>query len=103
MTKIRVLIADDHTLVREGLRALLEGQGDFEGIAEASNGHEAVDRALPLRPGGVLMGIGKPGGAGAGSGSRAPPPPSWSPPSTPSTGVASSSTHPWRSVSSRST
>jgi len=59
--KISVLIADDHTLVREGLRALLEGQGDFEVIAEASNGHEAVDRALQMRPDVVLMDIGMPG------------------------------------------
>jgi len=58
--KIRVLIADDHTLVREGLRALLEGQGDFEVIAEASNGREAVDRAIQMRPDVVLMDIGMP-------------------------------------------
>lgn len=60
MQRIRVLIADDHTLVREGLRALLEGQGDFEVIAEASNGREAVDRAIQMRPDVVLMDIGMP-------------------------------------------
>lgn len=60
MKKLRVLIADDHTLVREGLRALLEGQGDFEVIAEASNGHEAVDRAVQMRPDVVLMDISMP-------------------------------------------
>jgi two-component system response regulator NreC len=60
MNKLRVLIADDHTLVREGLRALLEAQGDFEVIAEASNGHEAVQRALEMRPDVVLMDIGMP-------------------------------------------
>lgn len=60
MERIRVLIADDHTLVREGLRALLEGQGGFEVIAEASNGREAVDRALQMRPDVVLMDIGMP-------------------------------------------
>ncbi len=60
MNKIRVLIADDHTLVREGLRALLEAQGDFEVIAEASNGHEAVERALEMQPDVVLMDIGMP-------------------------------------------
>lgn len=60
MERIRVLIADDHTLVREGLRALLEGQGDFEVIAEASNGREAVERAIQLRPDVVLMDIGMP-------------------------------------------
>ena len=60
MERIRILIADDHTLVREGLRALLEGQGDFEVIAEASNGREAVDRAIQMRPDVVLMDIGMP-------------------------------------------
>lgn len=60
MERIRVLIADDHTLVREGLRALLEGRGGFEVIAEASNGREAVDRALQMRPDVVLMDIGMP-------------------------------------------
>ena len=60
MERIRVLIADDHTLVREGLRALLQAQGGFEVIAEASNGREAVDRALHLRPDVVLMDIGMP-------------------------------------------
>ncbi len=60
MQRIRILIADDHTLVREGLRALLEGQGDFEVIAEASNGREAVDRAIQMQPDVVLMDIGMP-------------------------------------------
>ena len=60
MDKIRVLIADDHTLVREGLHALLEGHGGFEVIAEASTGREAVDRALQLRPDVVVMDIGMP-------------------------------------------
>lgn len=58
MSSIRVLIADDHTLVREGLRALLAAQGDCEVIGEASNGREAVDRALRMRPDVVLMDIG---------------------------------------------
>lgn len=60
MKKIRVLVADDHPIVREGLRALLEGQGDFQVIGEASNGQEAVDRALQMRPDVVLMDIGMP-------------------------------------------
>lgn len=60
MERISVLIADDHTLVREGLRAILEGQGAFEVIAEASNGREAVDRAIQLRPDVVVMDIGMP-------------------------------------------
>ncbi len=60
MEKIRVLIADDHTLVREGLRALLQGEGGFEVIAEASTGHEAIERALEMRPDVILMDIGMP-------------------------------------------
>lgn len=60
MERIRVLIADDHTLVREGLRALLEGHEGFDVVAEASNGHEAIDRAIQLRPDVVLMDIGMP-------------------------------------------
>jgi two-component system response regulator NreC len=58
--RIRVLIADDHTLVREGLRALLEGHGGFDVIAEASNGREAIDRSIQMRPDVVLMDIGMP-------------------------------------------
>jgi len=58
--RIRILIADNHTLVREGLRALLQGQDDFEVVAEASTGREAVDGALRLRPDVVLMDIGMP-------------------------------------------
>ena len=57
MQKIRILIADDHRLVREGLRALLEGQGEFQVVAEASNGREAVERALQVKPDVVLIDI----------------------------------------------
>lgn len=60
MERIRVLIADDHTLVREGLRALLEAQAGFEVIAEASDGREAVDRAIQMRPDVVVMDLGMP-------------------------------------------
>lgn len=60
MKRIRILIAENHTLVREGLRALLQGQDDFEVIAEASTGREAVEGALHLRPDVVLMDIGMP-------------------------------------------
>ena len=52
---IRVLIADDHTLFREGLRALFASEGDIEVVGEAANGQEAVHRALELRPEVVVM------------------------------------------------
>lgn len=52
---IRLLIADDHPVVRDGLRGIFEGSGDFEVVAEACNGREAVDRAAVMRPDVVLM------------------------------------------------
>jgi DNA-binding NarL/FixJ family response regulator len=48
--KADVLVADDHSVVRHGVRSILAGQPDFEVIAEASDGAEAVDRALAVRP-----------------------------------------------------
>jgi len=52
---IRVLIADDHTLFREGLRALFGTEGDIDVVGEASDGEEAVAKALQLRPHVVVM------------------------------------------------
>ncbi|MBN2575574.1 MAG: response regulator transcription factor [Deltaproteobacteria bacterium] len=52
---IRVLIADDHTLFRAGLRALFASEGDIEVVGEAANGEEAVHRAVELRPEVVVM------------------------------------------------
>jgi DNA-binding NarL/FixJ family response regulator len=52
---IRLLIADDHPVVLDGLRGILEASGEFEVVAEASNGREAVARAAALRPDVVLM------------------------------------------------
>jgi len=52
---LRLLIADDHTVVRAGLRALLEGEPDLEVVAEAGSGEEAVALALGLAPDLVLM------------------------------------------------
>lgn len=48
--KIRILIADDHAIVREGLRAILEAQPDFEVMGEAIDGQEAVDKTNQLKP-----------------------------------------------------
>jgi DNA-binding NarL/FixJ family response regulator len=50
-----LLIVDDHPVVRDGLRGILEGSPDFEVVGEAANGAEAVTRARALRPDVVLM------------------------------------------------
>jgi len=54
---IRVLIADDHALVRAGLKLLLQGIKGVEVVGEAGNGHEAISHATKLRPNVVLMDI----------------------------------------------
>jgi DNA-binding NarL/FixJ family response regulator len=54
---IRVLVADDQSMVRAGFRMLLSGEPDIEVVAEASNGIEAVDKATRFRPTVVLMDI----------------------------------------------
>jgi DNA-binding NarL/FixJ family response regulator len=58
---VRVLFADDQTLVRSGFRALLERADDIEVIGEAADGAEAVERARADRPDVVLMDIRMPG------------------------------------------
>src|SRR5947208_12560731 len=55
MDKILILLADDHPILREGLRAVLETQPDFEVIAEAANGIEAVRQALTMQPDILLL------------------------------------------------
>jgi DNA-binding NarL/FixJ family response regulator len=54
---IRVLVADDQSMVRAGFRMLLAGEEDIEVVAEASNGLEAIDKAARFHPGVVLMDI----------------------------------------------
>jgi DNA-binding NarL/FixJ family response regulator len=54
---IRVLVADDQSMVRAGFRMLLAGEEDIEVVAEASNGLEAVDKAARFHPSVVLMDI----------------------------------------------
>lgn len=58
--KIRLLVADDHAIVREGLRAVLEGSGEVEVIGEAANGDDAIAKARELRPDVTLLDIGMP-------------------------------------------
>ncbi len=61
MPRIRLLIADDHTLVRQGLRQLCEGMGGFAVVAEAANGAQAVALARTTQPDVILMDIVMPG------------------------------------------
>lgn len=58
--KIRVLLADDHRMMREGLRALLERQGDIEVLGEAADGRQAVRLATQLCPDVVVMDVSMP-------------------------------------------
>jgi two-component system response regulator NreC len=58
---IRILLADDHVIVRHGLKLLIDGQPDMSVIAEASDGDTAVQRALELKPDVIVMDISMPG------------------------------------------
>ena len=60
MHRIRVLVVDDHTIVRDGIRALLTLTGDIEVVGEASNGSEALKMVKELEPDVVLMDIAMP-------------------------------------------
>ncbi len=57
---ITVFLADDHRMVREGFRLLLETQSDIKVIGEAGNGREAVRQAIKLAPDVILMDIAMP-------------------------------------------
>lgn len=61
---IRVLLVDDHTLFRSGLKALLQRQKGFEVVGEAGDGHEGVKRAQSLHPDVVLLDLHMPGISG---------------------------------------
>ena len=52
---IKIIIADDHPLIRQGLRVVIEAQPDMELVAEASNGEQAIQQALALKPDIVIM------------------------------------------------
>ena len=58
---IRVLIADDHTLMRDGIRALVASATDMEVVAEAGDGREAIEAARQTRPDVILLDIAMPG------------------------------------------
>lgn len=59
---VRILIADDHAIVRSGVRMLLSSQPDFTVVGEASDGREAVQKALDLKPDVVIMDLSMPPG-----------------------------------------
>jgi DNA-binding NarL/FixJ family response regulator len=61
MNKISVLLVDDHTIVRKGLRSLLDAEADIQVIGEAEDGREAVEKVGRLRPQVVVMDITMPG------------------------------------------
>lgn len=60
MKKIRVLLADDHTILRKGVRMLLESETDIEVVGEARTGREAIERARTLKPDIVIMDVSMP-------------------------------------------
>jgi len=64
MARIRVLVADDHAIVREGVRMILAKEPDIEVIGEAGDGQQALDLAATLRPQVVIMDISMPGMGG---------------------------------------
>lgn len=64
MSRTRILIADDHEVVRRGIRTLLDGRAAWEVCGEASTGKEAVDKAKRLKPDVVLLDITMPGRSG---------------------------------------
>lgn len=57
---IKILLADDHTLVRQGLRLILSAHSDLHVVGEAANGREAVELSLKLKPDVVLMDVAMP-------------------------------------------
>lgn len=60
MTALRILVADDHEVVRRGLRAILEGQPGFDVVGEVGDGWEAVEKTRQLKPDVVIMDISMP-------------------------------------------
>jgi two-component system response regulator NreC len=59
-TKLRILLADDHTLLRQGLRKILQERSDWEVVAEAGDGREAVRQTLAVQPDIAILDIGMP-------------------------------------------
>lgn len=62
--RIRILLADDHAVLRAGLQALLEAEPDMEVVGQAATGEEAIEQAHSLRPDVIVMDISMPGVGG---------------------------------------
>lgn len=60
MPKLRLMLGDDHTLMRQGLRKILEERPDWEVVAEVGDGREAVRRAVALKPDVAILDVGMP-------------------------------------------
>jgi len=60
MARLRLVLADDHTLMRQGLRKILEDKAEWQVLAEASNGREAVRHVLAVEPDVAILDIGMP-------------------------------------------
>jgi DNA-binding NarL/FixJ family response regulator len=60
-TPLRILVADDHAIVRQGLKLLIDSQQDMTVVAEAADGHAALERAEAVKPDIVVMDISMPG------------------------------------------
>jgi two-component system, NarL family, response regulator NreC len=60
LAKLRIILGDDHTIVRHGLRKILEARPDFEVVAEAGDGRDAVKKILELEPHVAVLDIGMP-------------------------------------------
>jgi DNA-binding NarL/FixJ family response regulator len=60
MTKLRMILCDDHTLVRQGLRKILEEQPDWEVVGETGDGRQAVSQAIEMEPDVAILDVGMP-------------------------------------------
>jgi len=65
MSKLRILLADDHTLIRDGLKALINEQNDMEVVGEAGDGQSAYRAAKKLQPDLIVMDVSMPEMSGA--------------------------------------
>ena len=61
MNAIRLVLADDHATIRDALKLLLSGQPDLQVVGEATDGQQAIDAAVALKPDVLLMDVSMPG------------------------------------------